>query len=424
MKSVRRLSSATSLFLSLCAPLTGYTQNIGVESGAQSLLIDPSVRSSGMGRSSNAVFWGYSPNSWGNPALLGFHKGVQYERGRTRLVPELADDVSFTTKRLTVGFWGLGILIAGRPFTDVGGMELNYGASFATDVDGNIIGVFTSYETIQSFAGGANILEFAEHALAAGGLDPPLLSRFGDVAIGWSEKKTHVFLAPADVTLDGIAGEGYVTTHDSGLLVRLTPYNSIDYAGFFPGLDRIAGTRVDLSYGGSTQNYNDGTIAYIDPDQADPIARIQRKGWAAHLALDLPAKTRDRLKSRRFGWLLDCITPILSVGKTGQKDVPMVLDTATDAHRTGTRVENSGWELTLANIYSIRGGRIDDPAGTVQGHTSGWGVGLHVRDLLGFSYDRADVPQSVYLGRVKRKSLTFYFDPVRAWELLRPGRGS
>ena len=405
------------LCLSLCR--TGLAQSIEAESGAQSLFIDPSVRASAMGGSSGGVFWGDAPNYWSNPALLGSRRGVVYEWGRTQLVPDLAADVFFTTKRLTMGGWGLGIMMAGKPTDKVGGLKLNYGESFATDADGNIIGTFTSYEETQSFGAGANLFEFAEHALAAGGLEAPAISRFGDVGIGWGEKKTHVFFAPTNLTLSNMAAEGYVTTHDSGVLVRLTPYNSIDYAGLLPGLDRLVRSRVDFSYSGSTQNYNRATITYIDPSQSDPIARIQRKGWAAHLALDLPARTHNETESGKLGWLLGCVTPLLSAGTTQDRAVPMIWDAAAGALRSGKRIDHSGWELTFANIYSIRGGKIDDPAGTIQGHTSGWGVALHVKDALGFSYDRATVPQSTYLGPVHRKAVTFYFDPVRAWGLLR-----
>jgi hypothetical protein len=406
-----------SLCLSLCR--IGHAQSIEAESGAQSLFIDPSVRASAMGGSSGAVFWGDCPNYWSNPGLLGSRKGVVYEWGRTQLVPDLAENVFFTTKRLTIGGWGLGIMMAGKPVDKLGGLRLDYGESFATDPDGNILGTFTSYEDTQSLGGGANLLEFAEHALAAGGLETPAMSRFGDVGIGWSEKKTHVFLAPAGFTQDGTTSAGYVTTHDSGVLIRLTPYNSIDYAGLLPGLDRVAGARVDFSYGGSTQNYNHATIAYIDPSQSDPVARMQRKGWAAHLALDVPARTHSEAGSGTLGWVLGCVTPLLSVGSTHDRAVPLIWDAATGGYRAGERIKHSGWEVTIANIYSIRGGRVDDPAGTVHGHTSGWGIALHVKDAVGFSYDAATVPQSIYLDRVHRKAASFFIDPVRAWGLLR-----
>ncbi len=399
----------------------GHAQNPFAVSGAQSLLIDPSVRASAMGRSSNAVFWGYDTNYWSNPSLLAYRQGVAYEWGRTQLVPDFADDVFFTTKRLTLGAWGAGLLIAGKPISDVGGLRLDYGKSVATDVDGNVLGTFTSYEDTQAFAAGVNVLELAEHALKAGGQEIPSLSRVGDVAVGWSEKRTHVFLAPANVTQDNAAGEGYVTTHDSGVLVRLTPYDGIDQPGLLPGLDRALGARVDVSYGGSTQNYNNATIAYNDPSQADPVARIQIKGWAARAALDTPRWRKDDIRSQRFGWLIDVLSPLVSAGITRSKQLPLIQN-ASGGLTAGERIENSGWEITIANIYSFRGGKIDDPVGTIQGHTSGWGIGLHLKDAAGFSYDRATVPQSIYLAPVHRKALTFYFNPIRAWQYIRGTR--
>ena len=421
---VRGTLIAAVLFLPLALSSPAGSQNLEAESGAQSLLLDPSVRSSAMGHSSNAVFWGIGSNYWSNPALLAYRRGVEYEWGRTQLVPQIADDVFFTSKRLTLGYWGVGFLVAGKPISSVGGLRLDYGVSIATDVDGNELGRFRSYEDTQAFATGANLLEFAEHALKVGGMEIPALSRYGDVAVGWSEKRTHVFLAPADVTLDHVAAEGYVTTHDSGVLVRLTPYDGIDHPGTLPGLDRVLAARLEGSYGGSTQNYNNATIAYVDPNQSDPVARIQIKGWAAHASFDLPQRYRENIRAHRLGWLTDMISPLISVGRTGSKQLPLIPDATTGGLRSGTRIRNSGWEVTLANIYSFRGGKIDDPVGTIQGETSGWGIGLHLKDVAGFNYDRATIPQSIYLGPVHRKALSFYFNPLRAWDLVRGGKRS
>ena len=97
----------------------------------------------------------------------------------------------------------------------------------------------------------------------------------------------------------------------------------------------------------------------------------------------------------------------------------MIRDKTTDAHVLGTEIKDTGWELTFANIYSIRRGRIEDPEGEIVGPTSGWSLGLQVRDLAGFSYDRATVPQSIYLGPVDRKAMTFFINPVRVWAALK-----
>jgi len=85
----------------------------------------------------------------------------------------------------------------------------------------------------------------------------------------------------------------------------------------------------------------------------------------------------------------------------------------------GDEVNRRGWEITVANIFSYREGYVDDPTGTVIGQTFGWGVGFHVGDLVGVQYDHATVPQSVYLGDVKRNGFSVHVDPVRVIRGLR-----
>jgi hypothetical protein len=372
-----------------------------------------------MGRSSVAVFWGDVPNPWSNPSLLACRKGLGYEWGRTRLVPDLANNVYYTSKHVTLAYWGVGLLFAGKPFDGVGSSRLDYGESFATDVDGNILGTFSAFEETESFGVGGNIVELAEHVSDAVGRPLPRLRRFGDVGIGWRTKKTRVAIAPGSLIFPGI--DATVVTKDSGILARLTPYDAIGYEGLLPALDRFVALRLDLSYGGATQNYNDPIIDYGD-SEFDPVARVQIKGRAARLALDPPRRIRPTLDSHGLSWLLDVVSPAISLGAAKSRDIPMILDRATHTHTTGTPIDNSGWELTIANIYSIRGGKIFDPSGMILGHTSGWGIGLHWKDVAGFSYDRAIVPQAIDLGRVHRKSFAFYFSPIRAWELWRGGK--
>jgi hypothetical protein len=140
------------------------------------------------------------------------------------------------------------------------------------------------------------------------------------------------------------------------------------------------------------------------------------------MALDVPDRVQERAESGKLGWLLSCVSPLLSVGTTHDRVVPMIWDATAGANQAGDRINYSGWEVTFANIYSIRGGKVDDPAGMVEGHTSGWGIALHLKDAFGFSYDRATYPQASPLARIHRKAATFYLDPVRAWELLRGSR--
>ena len=140
------------------------------------------------------------------------------------------------------------------------------------------------------------------------------------------------------------------------------------------------------------------------------------------MAVGLSSGAQEALRSKGFGWLPQWITPLVQWGKAWDREVPMIPDPATGTHSSRTRIQKDGWELTLANIYSIRRGRIDDPAGMIQDATSGWSLGLHLKNLAGFSYDRATVPQSVFLRPVHRKAFTFYVNPLGAWSALRKSR--
>ncbi len=322
-RSAIKLCAAALVVSAACGPPK--TASAQSESGAQSLLIDPSIRASGMGGASTAVIWGGDPNYWANPALLPYQSGVRYEWGHTHLVPDLSPGVSFKTKRLLAGYGGVTLSLAGKPLGGVGNQRLDYGASEATDVDGNPVGTFTSYEDIESFGFGLSALELTR-------------------------------LAPASVTLDGRDARGKVTTYDSGVLFRATPYNSIDYPGFIPRIDRIVALRTDVTHGRSTQSYNDAKISYTDPDQADPVARISRRGWASRIGLDLPGEQRRHLRAGTFGWALDFLTPLISWSKAWDRIIPTVRDLSTGSRMEKRRAVRTGWELTVANIFSIRRG--------------------------------------------------------------------
>lgn len=58
--------------------------------------------------------------------------GAQSLLGKTQLVPDLADDVYFTSDLITLGGWGVGLYIAGKPIDGLGGLRLDYGTSVAS----------------------------------------------------------------------------------------------------------------------------------------------------------------------------------------------------------------------------------------------------------------------------------------------------
>lgn len=367
-----------------------------------------------MGKAGVAVFWGGDPNGWVNPALFGYHRGVRYEHQKQQLVPDLAEDVFFTADQITLGYAGVGLYIAGKPLEGLGGLELNYGTSIATDVNGNVIGEFTSTEKIQAFGIGFSVAELLENLGRVAGLDLPQVSRYADVSLGHTWKSVQVDLAPANVTLGGLAANGEVDDRDHGLLLRLSPYNSIDYPGFLQGLDGTLRTRIDFSYGSSAVNYlNDATIVYADSSQ-DPIAKDSHWGTAFHVDLTLSAHNEESARQGRFGWLMDVIQPIITFGATSEHSQYAYNDV-----KSGQEIDLTGWEFKLLNIFTVRGGHIDDQTGTVIGDTSGWGAGFEFGKVGGLRYDHADAPQSLFLDRVEKEGFTAHVDPFELARRLR-----
>jgi hypothetical protein len=368
-----------------------------------------------MGYSSDAVWWGIDPDYWANAALLGYYHGVHFDHGRTQLIPSLAPDVYFTTDRVAVGEWGIGVVMVDRPIRGLGKARLDYGTWFETDGGGNVIDTCQSYENVRVYGLGINVLEIAENILRLTGRSSPRISRFAELSVGLCSKEAYVFLAPASEATGFREAAGEVTTHDYGLLLRFTPYNSVSQPGFLPALDRVVdplgGIHVSVAYGRSVQNYDEKKICFLDPEDMSPVAKVSRHGWAVQGAIGLPRPVAQAFESHGLGVVAESLMPLISVGTAWDRS-KMVWPLK------GTPVETSGWEITLANIYSIRRGRIDDPDGKIHGDTRGWGLGLMIADLGGFRYDSASVPLAEDLGRRERAGYTLFLDPIRIYHRL------
>lgn len=373
-------------------------------SGAQSTFLDPSVESAGMGGASVAVFWRDTPDDWANPAVLGLHRGIRYSYGNTQLVPDLADDVYFKSHRILLGGWGVGLNVSGKPIDSMGKLRLDYGLSEATDIDGNVIREFSSYEEIRTFGVGVSLLELASNIAEATGGSRWGVSRWLMVALGHSWKDIVVDLAPEDVTLDGRAGRGETEEKDRGILVRVTPFDGIGARP--PGDAEGVRQRVELAGGFAQLNYDDSKISYIDEDQANSIVEDRRLGFSARWTLALPA---------RGAWIWNFASPTLSAGLALQQS--KYYDESVQVAGT---VNRSGEELVVANMLWLRHGYVDDKVGTVENDTWGLGVSLAYRNAIGARFDWAQVPQSKYLEQdVERRAVTAFLDPLRLWRELR-----
>ncbi|HET9952650.1 MAG TPA: hypothetical protein VFS09_12730 [Candidatus Eisenbacteria bacterium] len=373
-------------------------------SDAQSTFLDPSIAVAGMGRAGASVFWSEFPNGWANPALLGYHRGIRYAYGKTRLVPDLADNVWFRTHEITIGGGGIGVSLAGKPVEAIGHLRLDYGLSEATDADGNPIGTFDSYERIDQFSVGANLVETFETIRRLTGHEPSSLSRRVDLSIGHTWKNVTVDLAPAFVTIGGIDAKGEAPQRDWGALLRVTPIDGFprDGSGGQEGLS----WRLQVAGGYSRRNYAENGGSWFLDEDAD-IHEERLLGGSARVAVRFPGATE--------GGFWNFAEPTLALGLT--------META-NYYQGGSKLEGldatrSGQELAIYETLFLRHGFVDEEAGYV--HDDSWGVGVRLRykKMVGFTYDWADSPQSEFLHHIERQAVTFFVDPLRLLRTLR-----
>ncbi len=201
------------------------------EAGGQVTLIPPGARYNGMGRT-GVAFADDANTIWWNVAGLAFIRNHQIGATYEALVPDLADDVSFSDLSYAQRVEGLG---------GVGGSfgYLSYGKSISTDVDGNETGEFTSYELSPVLAYGTDLV--------------------ANMGFGVALKLILVDLAPASVTLDQQSGQGTSFAADFGWRYKIPKWKS--------------------SLGATISNIGPD-IAYIDEDQSDPLGRNVKLGAA------------------------------------------------------------------------------------------------------------------------------------------------
>jgi len=309
------------------------------------LRLDPSVRSQAMGGASGAVFWG-DLDGWSNPAVLGFARGLRYEQETT----DLPLGLEYEARRAELGWGGVGLALAGRPFGGMGGLRL--GGDFTVDAGGPPV-VIQVEEEVKSWAVGASLSQLVTSIAELRGSQPPTFTRFGDLALGFSHKDYR----------SGIASVGGGPAMDWGVLVR-TGSAFTAYANQ---------CRIELAYGYSVQNANE-----VEVSSGGEAWRPHRHATAVRLSLDPPA-----LSHRRASLGLH---PLLELGGAWDR----VLITS-----DGRRVSDAtrlGAEIGLANVAFVRFGQ--GPSGNVS--TSGYGFALPIGNLVRVRYDHARIPSEAF----------------------------
>ena len=304
------------------------------EAGVPSLIIAPGARANGMG----AAFVAVADDAtalWWNPGGLAFVNDQSLTLMHSQLVPDLASDVYYEYFGYTHNVKNFGTF--GASF-----IYLTYGESFQTNEVGEILAPFTSWEA-------SGLVSFAI----------PVRKNIG---VGLSMKFIHADYAPAWATLEGQSGAGSTVAAEVGVLWKMPARR--------------------LNLGMSISNIGPD-IAYIDPEQSDPLPTILRVG-AAFTA------TSDEISNLLITF-----------------DIEQSLVWAVHRNIETRRGEiyHLGAEYLYINLLAGRVGYIHDKDGDVKSPT--FGLGFIYKDRIRVDY--ASVPQAEDLERVHRWSIGMTF---------------
>jgi hypothetical protein len=372
-----RFVSIVLPFLALCA---------GASSAeAQATDIDPSVQSAGMGGATIAAFWLDQPNSYLNPALMGFQRGITYSFGTTNIpttVPFLfTSEPKFTSHQILLGARGIGFEITGKPIESLGRLRLDYGPTEITDINGNVIGEANLIEDVRTLAIGVDVIALIASFQEASSGEPASIRDRLSVAVGHAWKNHEVEFGVEEEEED---------TKDIGALVR---YAALDQIGSTLGeASQIARCRFEIAGAYSRQDWDEEFLA------------TNRYGASVRLTVALPTDGE--------GWLADFGSPSVGFG---------LLWTSIDAGSNSTN--QFGAEATLYDILYLRGGLVEDyfVADFLQGYPElgtefafGGGVKLNYRKMLGARFDYARFPGVFH--EMDRFQGSVFVDPIRLWQ--------
>jgi hypothetical protein len=368
--------------------------------GADLLQLNTSVRGAGMGESGVAVHWGGDPGLWSNPAMAIYQKGLRFSSMESQLLPGAAPDVMLKDERVTVGLDWFGVMFARGP---VEGTRLGMSVpSIIPEVD-----AVESWMRAEQVGVGVDAVRLLEGV--AGG-DSGFSRMFG-LSAGY----THIDYSDrlnVDEVLDDVSSEAEGSARSYGGLARFTPLNTV---GPTHASGPLGGVRLSLAYGMSVINDSEDLMRETDLYPGDVFPRRYLRGWSVHVETGFPPDFRRGFRKAGLGWIVESLTPLVSFGYTDQVSEPGVkLDAAGDyfyGHDTSGHfdITSTGWELTVANIWSVRRGHYDGPDG-LGGDTEGASLGFELDGVGGARWDKATVPLPGDLGETDRESWTVWID--------------
>jgi hypothetical protein len=369
-------------------PATARAQGAGLV-----LNLETSARALGMGGAGAGVAWG-DPAAWANVASISRVEGMRFEHARELLLPGLSSDIVLRASRVDIGRKGIAGSLLGAPgMWD--GTRLDYGNSTQTDASGNVVGAFSSYESVRG------VSMAAEASAIAGLMDPAhsptWLGRGADLSLGFAWKRTRIAFAPSTGATASL--------WDWGAQARLAPLE------LFAATERprqgLAGFAVlDIGLGYGVRNALGGPFHFSGPSGSAGATRAHCAGVALRLGVHMPALA----PSGTLATLSECFDPLVAVTAAGDHTTSGVAGGSTTYPE-----KQSGVEIAVANVFFLRRGRWIDDVDDYDRELTGWGAGLPIGPWGGVRYESSTIPEPMDSGLPDRKltSWSLWVDPLR-----------
>ncbi|MCF7919247.1 MAG: hypothetical protein K9N06_04985 [Candidatus Cloacimonetes bacterium] len=350
-------------------------------------LINPSATNTALGVvGGGANIWNQNPlDTWDNPAILGYHKGISIGYLHDDWFEKVFDDIYFDSAYLTLGWKGLGLMLPMINNQLNFGTSVDYGKQEMYDEDGYFVGTFDSWEISTGFALGMNLLEFYTSLNDNESISN--LQKYSDFSIGYNYNLIESNLSPEGQgeTETGYKGNGNSHTDGLGMIVRFSPLNETNFTNY-------SFIKADLVSSVYYRNLSRTSISYVNEDQKDPLPYSTDTAVSFRIAIGAE-NVKEMIPSVIFDELSVFCSDIISVyGNYGSSNL---------------MEENDEWgkgiELTLLDIVSFRWGYHQDKDGHIEGKTSGIGLNLRYKDLVRLQYNYAKFPGGD-LQKFQRKS--------------------
>jgi len=202
-------------------------------------------------------------------------------------------------------------------------------------------------------------------------------------AAGVTFRSVTSHLSPVGTEQEPGVGEAEATLHDVGFLVDIPLVGIVSELMGEP-IEPIPSIfpYFDWSFGVARNNLGQESITYIDSAQADPLPRQARAGMGLGFGVQFRKETLD-WRIIGLKWTIEASDLLVRRNAEGWKyqeglgDIRFFDEVILG--RTNSETEKrSGWEVSLLEILSLRGGRYEeDPMrGNRRFTTTGWGVRL------------------------------------------------